>query len=267
VVRRGGRDRSPGDRGAHLRLALGRDATRLRRASLPVGRHPRPGLRRQLSHGRFSRRAQGPRTPRTRPRALPRAGPGEWRRGAVRRALPRLLRRLDDLPGRGLPAREPATPRTRRVRPLPRDRQGRARLAARRSAPSSRALALDGLGSGARASGPRLVPRPAHPEPARAGGRPAWPLAQRRTRGRTRAPAHLPRALARRPGSRGPQERSRARDLARPRRAAHGAGLCQVGSHEYALRGWTAPTILGHYLPGAFLVDLPPAPAAVEGRG
>jgi stage II sporulation protein D len=40
----------------------------------------------------------------------------------------------------------------------------------------------------------------------------------------------------------------------------HGAGLCQVGSHEYALRGWTAREILGHYLPGARLARLPDSP-------
>ncbi len=41
----------------------------------------------------------------------------------------------------------------------------------------------------------------------------------------------------------------------------HGAGLCQVGSHEYALRGWSAREILAHYLPGSRLARLPePAP-------
>jgi len=37
----------------------------------------------------------------------------------------------------------------------------------------------------------------------------------------------------------------------------HGAGLCQTGSHEYALRGWSARQILGHYLPGARIAQLP----------
>ena len=40
----------------------------------------------------------------------------------------------------------------------------------------------------------------------------------------------------------------------------HGAGLCQVGSHEYALRGWSAREILLHYLPGARLARLPESP-------
>ena len=31
----------------------------------------------------------------------------------------------------------------------------------------------------------------------------------------------------------------------------HGAGLCQVGSHELAQRGWSARRILSHYLSGA----------------
>ncbi|MCB9915695.1 MAG: SpoIID/LytB domain-containing protein [Planctomycetes bacterium] len=35
----------------------------------------------------------------------------------------------------------------------------------------------------------------------------------------------------------------------------HGAGLCQVGSHELALQGWSARRILNHYLAGAHLGD------------
>lgn len=37
----------------------------------------------------------------------------------------------------------------------------------------------------------------------------------------------------------------------------HGAGLCQTGSHEYALRGWSARQILTHYLPGARIAQPP----------
>jgi SpoIID/LytB domain protein len=37
----------------------------------------------------------------------------------------------------------------------------------------------------------------------------------------------------------------------------HGAGLCQVGSHEYARRGWGAREILGHYFPTSRRVELP----------
>ncbi len=33
----------------------------------------------------------------------------------------------------------------------------------------------------------------------------------------------------------------------------HGAGLCQVGSHELANAGWSAAAILLHYLPAAQL--------------
>ncbi len=34
----------------------------------------------------------------------------------------------------------------------------------------------------------------------------------------------------------------------------HGAGLCQVGSHDYAARGWSARQILTHYLADAHLI-------------
>ncbi len=37
----------------------------------------------------------------------------------------------------------------------------------------------------------------------------------------------------------------------------HGAGLCQVGSHEYARQGWSARQILQHYLPGARIAAVP----------
>lgn len=36
----------------------------------------------------------------------------------------------------------------------------------------------------------------------------------------------------------------------------HGAGLCQVGSHELAQRGWSARRILSHYISGAHLERL-----------
>jgi len=39
----------------------------------------------------------------------------------------------------------------------------------------------------------------------------------------------------------------------------HGAGLCQVGSHEVALQGWNAERILAHYLPASRLAQLPAA--------
>ena len=37
----------------------------------------------------------------------------------------------------------------------------------------------------------------------------------------------------------------------------HGAGLCQVGSHEYAARGQDAREILARYFPGSRLAELP----------
>ena len=36
----------------------------------------------------------------------------------------------------------------------------------------------------------------------------------------------------------------------------HGAGLCQVGSHELAVAGWSARQILAHYLPRSRVVLL-----------
>jgi stage II sporulation protein D len=36
----------------------------------------------------------------------------------------------------------------------------------------------------------------------------------------------------------------------------HGAGLCQIGSHAFASRGWSARQILAHYLPGARLASI-----------
>lgn len=36
----------------------------------------------------------------------------------------------------------------------------------------------------------------------------------------------------------------------------HGAGLCQVGSHEYARLGWSARQILQHYFPGVRLATI-----------
>ncbi|MFT7669884.1 MAG: stage II sporulation protein D [Planctomycetota bacterium] len=44
----------------------------------------------------------------------------------------------------------------------------------------------------------------------------------------------------------------------------HGAGLCQIGSHEYAQRGWTAERILNHYLPGVRIEPLPTARIATS---
>lgn len=40
----------------------------------------------------------------------------------------------------------------------------------------------------------------------------------------------------------------------------HGAGLCQVGSHELAVAGWSARQILAHYLPGSRVVPLEASP-------
>ncbi len=44
----------------------------------------------------------------------------------------------------------------------------------------------------------------------------------------------------------------------------HGAGLCQVGSHELAARGWSARRILAYYLSGSRLSDLRSALAAPQ---
>lgn len=44
----------------------------------------------------------------------------------------------------------------------------------------------------------------------------------------------------------------------------HGAGLCQVGSHELAARGWSAPRILAYYLSGSHLSDVRAALAAPQ---
>lgn len=46
----------------------------------------------------------------------------------------------------------------------------------------------------------------------------------------------------------------------------HGAGLCQVGSHDYAELGWSARQILGHYFPGSVITSLPTTWQATASR-